>query len=83
MASTGRQVGTALGVAVFGALAFAGIDGSIADGLSAAARPVWIAMAACGVALAVIVYVSTGEWGRATAERTRRRIESTSGTWRA
>lgn len=83
MASTGRQVGTALGVAVFGALAFAGIDGSIADGLSAAARPVWIAMAACGFALAVIVYVSTGEWGRATAERTRRRIESTSGTWRA
>ena len=83
MASTGRQVGTALGVAVFDALAFAGIDGSIADGLSAAARPVWIAMAACGVALAVIVYVSTGEWGRATAERTRRRIESTSGTWRA
>ncbi|SDU31109.1 MFS transporter [Gordonia westfalica] len=81
MASTGRQVGTALGVAVFGAVAFAGIDGSVADGLAVAARPVWLIMALCGAAILVLAFVSTGAWARGTAVRTRERIESTSGTW--
>ncbi|MCG7630803.1 MFS transporter [Gordonia McavH-238-E] len=81
MASTGRQVGTALGVAVFGAVAFAGIEGAVADDLAAAARPVWLIMALCGVAVLVLAVVSTGAWARGTAARTRERIESTSGTW--
>ncbi|MBD0862378.1 MFS transporter [Gordonia sp. zg691] len=81
MASTGRQVGTALGVAGFGAVAFAGLSGSVADGLATAAQPVWLIMALCGLIVVVLAVVSTGTWALRTAARTRARIESTSGTW--
>ncbi len=80
MTSTGRQVGTSLGVAVFGTVAFAGLSGTIADGLAAAARPAWWIMAGCGVLVTALAVVSTGAWAAGTAERTRGRIEASSGT---
>ncbi|MCW3157672.1 hypothetical protein [Micropruina sonneratiae] len=80
MTSTGRQVGTSLGVAVFGTVAFAGLSGTIADGLAAAARPAWWIMAGCGVLVTALAIVSTGVWAAGTAERTRGRIEASPGT---
>ncbi|MDL9946130.1 MFS transporter [Gordonia sp. ABSL11-1] len=74
IASTSRQVGISLGVAVFGAIAFAGIDGPVADGLASAAHPAWVLMAVCGVGLVGVGFVSTGTWALATAQRTRERI---------
>ncbi|MDY6810026.1 MAG: MFS transporter [Actinomycetota bacterium] len=75
IASTSRQVGISLGVAVFGAIAFAGVGGSVADDLAEAAHPAWVLMAFCGVALVAVGLVSTTTWARATAERTRTRIQ--------
>jgi EmrB/QacA subfamily drug resistance transporter len=83
MASTGRQVGTALGVAVSGAIAFSGRAETVADGLSATARPFWMVVTLCGVAIAVLAYLATGAWAERTAVRTRDRVESRSGSWTA
>lgn len=44
IASTARQIGTALGVALAGGL----VAGSGAGGLAAATRPGWMLVAACG-----------------------------------
>ncbi|MEE3850323.1 MFS transporter [Gordonia sp. LSe1-13] len=75
IASTSRQVGISLGVALFGAIAFAGIGGSVAADLPDASHPAWLLMAACGVGLVVVGIVSTSRWGLSTAERTRERIQ--------
>ncbi len=74
IASTSRQVGISLGVAVFGAVAFAGLDGPVGEGLATAAQPAWILMALCGAGIVVVGLLSTGRWAAATAERTRERI---------
>ncbi|WP_419230725.1 MFS transporter [Gordonia sp. CPCC 205515] len=75
VASVSRQVGTSLGVAVFGAIAFAQVDESATDdlrtGLADASHPAWMLMAVLGVALVVVGYASTGEWAQRTVERTR------------
>lgn len=81
MASTGRQVGTALGVAVSGAIAFSPVAGTMADDLAFTARPFWAVVTSCGVAIAVLAYVATGGFAERTAVRTRERFESRSGTW--
>lgn len=79
MTSTGRQVGTSLGVAIFGTVAFAGLDGPIADGLAAAARPAWGVLVLCGVVVLLVAFISTGPWAARTAERTRERILASTG----
>ena len=53
IASTSRQVGASLGVAVVGSLAHA------AGGPSAGARPGWIVVVACGCAVTVLAVVTT------------------------
>jgi EmrB/QacA subfamily drug resistance transporter len=57
IASTSRQVGSALGVAVIGVAAAAGAD---AAG--------WWIITGCGAAVGVLGWVTTGSWARATAE---------------
>lgn len=54
IASTSRQIGAALGVAVAGALAGGGIDASHAGELAAATRPVFWVIAGYGVAISVL-----------------------------
>lgn len=83
IASTGRQVGTALGVAVSGAIAFSGTAGAVADDLASNARPFWVVVTLCGVAVTALAYLATGAWAARTAVRTRDRFESTSGIWAA
>jgi EmrB/QacA subfamily drug resistance transporter len=62
-ASTSRQFGTMLGVAVLGAIVTAGLDDrSMHDGFIAASRPAWWVVAGCGAAVLVIGTLTTGRW---------------------
>ncbi|MBD0708076.1 MULTISPECIES: MFS transporter [unclassified Streptomyces] len=75
VASTSRQVGTTLGVAVVGAVLAAGAGGGRSlDGFEAAARPGYWVVTACGLAVLGMGALTTGKWGRGTAERTARRL---------
>lgn len=77
IASTSRQIGQTLGVAVIGAVLAAGIgSSSYADSFVAAARPAWWIVAVCGFAVLVLGAVTTGPWARETAARTAKRLES-------
>src|SRR6202012_335101 len=49
IASTSRQVGSSLRVAVVGSILTAGLHGSVASGFAAATRPAWWLVAAQGV----------------------------------
>lgn len=80
VASTSRQVGSALGVAVLGSLVTAGISGPIAGGFVDAARVAWVVMIACGLVIVVLALASTGSWGRRTAERTATELEPAGAT---
>jgi len=77
--STGRQVGSALGVAVTGSVLAAGLHGSYAAGFAAATRPAWWIVAAMGGCVLVIAVVSTGRAGRASAARAAALIERAEG----
>ncbi|MBT2413235.1 MFS transporter [Streptomyces sp. ISL-12] len=77
VASTSRQLGQTLGVAVVGAVLAAGVSGSsYADTFVSAARPGWWILAACGLAVLVLGGVTTGRWARGSAERAARRLAS-------
>ncbi|MGW5971120.1 MFS transporter [Streptomyces sp. NPDC055186] len=77
VASTSRQLGQALGVAVVGAVLAAGVgSSSYADRFVSAARPGWWILTACGLAVLVVGAVTSGRWARATARRTAERLES-------
>lgn len=82
IASTSRQTGATLGVAVIGTVLAAGVAGG-ADGaglsdpalFAAAAAPAWWIITACGLAVLVVGLVTSGRWARKTALRTARRLE--------
>jgi EmrB/QacA subfamily drug resistance transporter len=77
VASTSRQIGQTLGVAVIGAVLAAGIgSSSYADSFVSAARPAWWIVAACGFAVLVLGALTTGAWARETADRTAKRLDS-------
>ncbi|MFC5955876.1 MFS transporter [Streptomyces pratens] len=77
VASTSRQLGQALGVAVIGAVLAAGVgSSSFADGFVEASRPGWWILTACGLAVLVVGAATSGRWARATARQTAERLES-------
>ncbi|MFJ7905412.1 MFS transporter [Kitasatospora sp. NPDC096204] len=73
VASTSRQVGQSLGVAVTGAL-MAGTALTDPAAFTGAARTAWWIIAGCGVAVLVTGTLTSGRWARATAERAARRL---------
>jgi EmrB/QacA subfamily drug resistance transporter len=75
VASTSRQVGTTLGVAALGAVAGGGLSGDIGPGFADATHPGWWIVAALGLVVAVLGYVTTTGWARETARRTAQRLE--------
>ncbi|MFI8945391.1 MFS transporter [Streptomyces sp. NPDC053750] len=78
VASTSRQLGQTLGVAVVGAVLAAGVGASsYRDTFVAASRPGWWILAACGLAVLVLGAVTNGRWAHRTAERTAERLQST------
>jgi EmrB/QacA subfamily drug resistance transporter len=70
IASTSRQVGSALGVAVAGSAVLSALHGPLRLGFADASRVGWWIITACGVAILVVGLVTTGRWARGTAERT-------------
>jgi EmrB/QacA subfamily drug resistance transporter len=68
VASTSRQVGQMLGVAIVGAIAAAGV-GSIGPGFVRASHAGWWMISGCGLAVVVLGLVSTTPWANASATR--------------
>jgi EmrB/QacA subfamily drug resistance transporter len=74
VASTSRQVGQTLGVAVLGAVATARIDGPLQDHLAAASHPAWWLIAALGVVIVALGLAASTTTALASAERTSARL---------
>jgi EmrB/QacA subfamily drug resistance transporter len=70
VASTSRQVGSSLGVAVTGSIVAAGTGA----GFTAASHAAWAVIAGCGVAVLLLGLLSTGGWALGTAQRNGERL---------
>ncbi|WP_234381935.1 MFS transporter [Streptomyces sp. XY332] len=75
VASTSRQTGGTLGVAVIGAVLAAGTAGG-ADFVEAT-RPAWWIITGCGLLALIVGAATSGRWAMGTATRTARRLERT------
>jgi EmrB/QacA subfamily drug resistance transporter len=69
IASTSRQVGSSVGVAVMGSVLAANLHGSMTAGFAAATRPGWWIIAAAGMVVIVLALITTSRRGKASAER--------------
>ncbi|MFE7901274.1 MFS transporter [Streptomyces sp. NPDC057424] len=77
VASTSRQLGQTLGVAVVGAVLASGVgSSSYREMFVSAARPGWWILTVCGFAVLALGAVTSGRWARGTAERVAERLES-------
>lgn len=76
VASTSRQVGSAMGVAVLGSLVMSSVVGPFGTGFAAASRIGWGVMVGCGIVILVLGVVGTGAWARRTAARTAELFEA-------
>ncbi|MZD08140.1 DHA2 family efflux MFS transporter permease subunit [Streptomyces sp. SID5785] len=75
VASTSRQIGSTLGVAVIGAVLASGVAGSsYATAFDGAARSCWWIIAGCGLAVLLLGALTSGRWARETARRTAERL---------
>jgi len=77
VASTSRQLGQTLGVAVVGAVLAAGIGAAgYREAFVSAAVPGWWILAGCGAVVLVLGVLTSGGWARGTAERAAARLEA-------
>jgi EmrB/QacA subfamily drug resistance transporter len=65
VASTSRQIGASLGIAIIGAIAVAGAGSP--DALAAAGHVGWWIVAGCGALVGVLGVLTTGAWALGTA----------------
>ena len=75
IASTSRQIGSSLGVAVVGSILVANLHGPLTTGFASATRPAWWLVAAMGAVVLALALATTGRVGRASAARTAELIE--------
>ncbi|MFJ2896058.1 MFS transporter [Streptomyces sp. NPDC087218] len=82
VASTSRQIGGTLGVAVIGAVLAAGVAGTgsprgaaYAAAFAEASRPAWWIIGGCGLCVLLVGALTSGRWARETARRTAERLE--------
>ncbi|MEU8763974.1 MFS transporter [Streptomyces sp. NPDC048659] len=78
VASTSRQIGQTLGVAVAGAVLSAGLASAAhatsLDGFAAASGPAYWIITGCGLCVLAAGALTSGAWARGTAERAARRM---------
>jgi EmrB/QacA subfamily drug resistance transporter len=74
VASTSRQVGATLGVAVLGSLAGGAVATSLGQSFAAAMHASWWIMVGLGVIVLAVGFVSTTSWARETARQTAERF---------
>jgi EmrB/QacA subfamily drug resistance transporter len=82
IASTSRQVGITLGVAVIGAIAGGTISGAIEPSFAAATHAGWWIITGLGVVTLVVGLVTTSAWALETARRTAERFRESTGRGR-
>jgi EmrB/QacA subfamily drug resistance transporter len=70
IASTSRQVGSALGVAVVGSVLASGLRGPLSTGFTVASHSAWWILVGCGLAVLGVGLLTTGAWAVGTAART-------------
>jgi EmrB/QacA subfamily drug resistance transporter len=70
IASSSRQIGQSLGIAITGSILAAGLHGSLRTGFVSASHAGWLLLAGCGVAVIAIGLVTTSKWALRTAART-------------
>jgi hypothetical protein len=70
IASTSRQVGMTVGVAVIGAISGGTISGAIGPSFAAATHPGWWVCAGLGVLCLVVGLLTTTAWADQTARQT-------------
>jgi hypothetical protein len=68
IASTSRQVGASLGVAIAGTVLTARLVGRLETGFVDAARLCWYIIAGCGVLVLILGLITTSAWARRTAD---------------
>jgi EmrB/QacA subfamily drug resistance transporter len=69
VASTSRQVGFTLGVAVIGSITGGAISGTIGKSFAAATHPSWWIVVGLGVLILALGLLTTGAWAKQTARR--------------
>ncbi|MFI6388636.1 MFS transporter [Nonomuraea sp. NPDC050540] len=74
VASTSRQIGQSLGVAVIGSLVTSAVAGPFAAGFPAASRIGWWVIVGCGAAIVLLGILTTTGWARRSAARTAERL---------
>jgi len=79
IASTSRQVGATLGVAIVGAVAGASVSDGLGKGFAAATHPAWWMLAALGVVVLALGGLTTTRWAYGTARATAARFEMAPG----
>ncbi|MCW2522065.1 MAG: putative efflux rane protein [Frankiales bacterium] len=78
IASTSRQIGATLGVAVVGSVAASGLSSSVPDAFVDATRPAWWIITGLGVAVLLLGLATSGAWARESARRTAERLDQPS-----
>ena len=68
VASTSRQVGSTLGVAVIGSAVVSAMTGPLRTGFAPASHVGYWILAGCGVAVLALGLLTTGTWARRTAD---------------
>jgi hypothetical protein len=74
VASTSRQIGQSLGVAVIGSAVVSALAGAFRVAFPAASHVGWWIVVGCGAAVLLIGLLSSGTWARGTARRTAERL---------
>ena len=77
VATTSRQIGLTLGVAVVGAVVAAGVHSSLHDELAAATHAAWWLIVALGAGIVALGLAASTSAARASAERTAARLGDT------
>jgi MFS family permease len=76
IASTSRQIGTSLGVAISGSILAANLHGPLRARFVPASHAGWLLLAGCGAAIMVLALVTNGRWALQTAARTAARLDA-------
>jgi EmrB/QacA subfamily drug resistance transporter len=74
VASTSRQVGSVLGVAVVGSVVLSALHGPFRLGFPEASHAGWWIVTGCGVAVLLLGILTSGRWANGTAARTAGRL---------
>jgi EmrB/QacA subfamily drug resistance transporter len=77
VATTSRQVGLTLGVAVVGAIVAAGLSSSLEDDLATATHAAWWLIAVLGAGIVALGLAASTASARSSAERTAARLDET------